>query len=637
MTDPGSSTDSQTDEPLALASVFPTATVDDWRAQLTKVLERSGRRIADPAAPEGSIRTTVDGDIELDALYVPDNSFEAALPGFEPFTRGATPLGSVATGWDIRQLHCDPDAARSNKLILDDLENGVSSLWLLVGTGAIAVEDLPRVLEGVALDLITVSISSWDDTVATVEKLMEIAREAGVDPSTLKINAGLDPLHLAAAYGLEASVDGLAVQAATVRELAPSSVPVTVDSSVYFDAGSTHVQELAYSIATGVAYLRELVADEASIDAALESLEFRYAIDDDQFTNIAKLRAARQLWGQVAKSSGASPQVRGQRQHAATAVSMYTKYDPWVNMLRGTIACFAAATGGADAITVFPFDSRAGLPDSFARRIARNTQSVLAEESNIGRVVDPAGGSPYIESLTTELAENAWALFQRLERDGGIISALNSGSIAAAIEQARHERDERVAKRKEPITGVSEFPNLGENLPQRDDVDVSFLGDRQPGEHALGLRFKSEVFDQFRDLSEATLESTGSRPTVFMATVGPVAAHTARENFATNLLAAGGIDTIKGPVNASPDEVAASFAAAGTPVACVAANDALYAEAGDELIKALREAGATSILLAGKADKIDGLDAGVDIELFMGCDAAAAIQLTLDQLGVQSG
>lgn len=633
MTDENSSID----EPLALASVFPAASIDDWREQLTKVLERSGRRIANPGAPEESIRAFVDGDIEVDALYVPDNSSEAPLPGFGPFTRGATPLGSVANGWDIRQLHCDPDAARSNRLILDDLENGVSSLWLLVGPSAIAVEDLPRVLEGVALDLITVSISSWGDTVAAVTKLVEIARETGVDPSALKINAGLDPLCLAAMYGTAPSLDGLAGQATTVRELVPTSIPLTVDTSGYFDAGSTHVQELAYSLATGVAYLRELVSNGASVDKALESLEFRYAIDDDQFTNIAKLRAARQLWGQVAKSSGASPKVRGQRQHAITAVCIYTKYDPWVNMLRGTIACFAAATGGADAITVFPFDARHGLPDSFSRRVARNTQSVLAEESNIGRVVDPAGGSPYIESLTAELANRAWELFQQIERDGGMVTALQSGAIAAAIEQSREDRYRRVAKRKEPITGVSEFPNLGEALPEREIPDLSFPSELEPGPNALGLRFRDEVFTQFRDLSEATLESTGSRPTVFMATIGPIAAHTARENFATNLLAAGGIDTIKGPVNASPDEVAASFATAGTPVACLAASDALYAEGGDELIKALREAGATSILLAGKADKIDGLDAGVDIELFMGCDAAAAIQLTLDQLGVQSG
>lgn len=625
------------EEVLALASVFPTATVDDWRAQLTKVLERSGRRIADPATPEKAIRTIVDGEIELDPLYTPDTSTELPLPGFEPFTRGSTALGSVENGWDVRQLHCDPDAIKTNKLILDDLENGVSSLWLLVGTGAIAVSDLPLALEGVMLDLITISISSWDDTVSAVQKIVEIAQERGIDATNLKINAGLDPLHLAAAYGLEASSDGLAGQVATIRELAPNSIPVTVDSSVYFDAGSTHVQELAYSIATGLAYLRELVAGGSSVDEALESIEFRYAIDDDQFTGIAKLRAARQMWGQVAKSSNAGPRIRGQRQHAATAVSMYTKYDPWVNMLRGTIACFAAATGGADAVTVFPFDSRAGLPDSFARRVARNTQSVLAEESNIGRVVDPAGGSSYVESLTSELASRAWALVQQLEREGGIVAALNSGSIATAIEQVRARREERIAKRKEPITGVSEFPNLGEVLPERDDVDVSFLSDRQPGVNALGLRFKSEAFETFRDLSEATLASTGSRPSVFIATLGPVAAHTARENFATNLLAAGGIDTIKGPIGADVAEVAAAFTAAGTPVACVAASDTLYSESGDELIKALRDAGATSIVLAGKADKIDGLDEVVDTELFMGCDAAAAIQRTFDQLGVQSG
>ena len=632
--------DSANDSPLELASVFPPATAEDWRAQLTKVLERSGRRIADPAAPDATIRTTIDSDgnsgIQLEPLYIPDYSHEQPLPGFEPFTRGATVLGSVATGWDVRQLHCDPDPANSNKLILDDLENGVSSLWLLTGQGGIAVDDLSRALEGVALDLITVSITSWDETVATVEKLVEIALKAGVDPAALKINAGLDPVSLAALFGTAAATEGLAGQVKTIRELAAATVPVTVDSTVYFESGSTHIQELAYSIATGVAYLRELVASGLSVDDALNCIEFRYGIDDDQFTGIAKLRAARQLWGQVAKASGAGPNTRGQRQHAVTAVSMYTKYDPWVNMLRGTVACFAAATGGADAITVFPFDSRAGLPDSFARRIARNTQSVLHDESNIGRVVDPAGGSPYVESLTTELAGKAWTLFQQVEREGGIAAALHSGAIAVAIEQSREARNARVAKRSEPITGVSEFPNLGEALPEREQYPVKSTDQNKPTERAISLRFKSEVFDRFREESDAALKATGKRPAVFMATLGPVAAHTARENFAANLLNAGGIETTRGPIDVDPATITTAFTESGSSVACLAASDGLYAEQGDELIKALRAAGAQSILLAGKTNRVDGLTAQVDTELFMGCDAVAVLDSAYDALGVRN-
>lgn len=638
------------EETLALASVFPAASTDQWRDQLTKVLERSGRKINNAALPEESIQTVIDGGIVLDVLYVPDSTdgqTEQPLPGFDPFTRGATTLGAVANGWDVRQLHSDPDPKRTNKMILDDLENGVSSIWLLVGDQGIAVHDLAQVLDGVELDLIDIVIQAADSAAqpetiirdATAE-IAKVALTTGTDLDQIALHAGLDPLSAVAGTGAAADLSTLAATTATINEQFPKATSITVDSTTYFNAGSTSIQELAFSIATGITYLRTLVESGLTIDEALRQIEFRYAIDDDQFTGIAKLRAARNLWGQIVQHCGASTQSHEQTQHAVTAKTMFTKYDPWVNMLRGTIACFAAATGGASAITVLPFDTRAGLPDSFARRVARNTQSVLHDESNIGRVVDPAGGSTYVEELTTKLAAAAWELFQQLEANGGMAAAIESGFVTEQIDQARLNREVLIATRKEPITGVSEFPNLNETLLDRETEPASINQETTNSATAptntLRSHFRAEAFEEFRDKSNRILTESGSRPKVFMATLGPIAAHTARENFATNLLTAGGVETVKGPIDTDVAATAQAFKLIDTPVACLAASDQLYSAAGDELIQALRNAGATTILLAGKTHRIPELHEPVDIELFLGCDAIEILENIYAKLGVHN-
>jgi methylmalonyl-CoA mutase len=202
---------------------------------------------------------------------------------------------------------------------------------------------------------------------------------------------------------------------------------VVVDGTVFADAGASAVEELGCAVAAGVAYLRALTSQGLGVDEAFGQLEFRLSATADQFTTIAALRAARRLWDRVGESSGVAPEARGMRQHAVTSSVMTTRHDPWVNMLRTTVACFAAGVGGAEVVTVQPFDAALGLPDPFARRIARNTQSLLVEEGSLARVVDPAGGSWYVESLTEDLAQAAWAWFTEIERAGGLVAAQSSG------------------------------------------------------------------------------------------------------------------------------------------------------------------------------------------------------------------
>jgi methylmalonyl-CoA mutase len=384
---------------------------------------------------------------------------------------------------------------------------------------------------------------------------------------------------------------------------------LTVDATPYHDAGGSDAQELGVALATGLAYLRALTDAGLSIEAALDQIEFRYAASADQFLTIAKFRAARRAWARVAQACGAVGD--RQRQHAVTSTAMMTARDPWVNMLRTTLACFGAGIGGADAVTVTPFDAMLGVPDSFGRRIARNTQSLLLEEAHLGRVVDPAGGSGYVEALTNELANTAWSWFQEIERAGGIGAALSGGLIAERLEATWAQRQHNIAHRRDAIIGVSEFPNLAEVLPKRQALP--------PVPTRLPTHRYAEAFESLRDAADAHAASTGARPRVVLAALGTPAAYGARVSFAQNLFAAGGIQTV----------VADPASATGT-VVCVCGTDKAYAASAEDVARSLREQGVAHVWLAGRPASYEGVDAYI----YTGCDAIAVLTTVLTQLGV---
>jgi methylmalonyl-CoA mutase len=292
---------------------------------------------------------------------------------------------------------------------------------------------------------------------------------------------------------------------------------------------------------------------------------------------------------------------------------MMTRRDPWVNMLRTTIATLAAGVGGADAVTVLPFDHAVGLPDAFARRIARNTSTILVEESHLSRVIDPAGGSWYVERLTDELAHAGWEFFRHIEQLGGQAAALRSGRLAEDLAETWAARSAKLAERREPITGVSEFPNLGEKPVQRAPAP-------EPPSGGLPRVRRDEAYEALRARSDAHLAATGSRPRIFLATIGPAAAHTARSTFASNLFQAGGIEPV----------TSGSFEESGATEACLCSSDALYEEQAAQTAATLRAAGAGHVFLAGRPGQYTDVDAYV----FAGCDAVAVLSATLDRMGV---
>ncbi|MFI8962408.1 methylmalonyl-CoA mutase family protein [Streptomyces sp. NPDC053493] len=605
------------DDGLSLAAEFPAATHAQWQRLVAGVLSRSGKDIPDTEA-EDALSTVLEDGLRARPLYTADTAGTAGdgvpdpgLPGFAPFVRSGRAEGNTAGGWDVRQRHrsADPEA------VLTDLENGVTSLWLAVGPGGIPVAELDRVLDGVYLDLAPVVLDAGSETAAAAQELLSLYARRGVAPEAARGNLGADPLGTEARTGSAYDGDAFAATVALARlcaESYPGLRALTVDALPYHEAGGSAAQELGASLATGVAYLRALVDGGLSLEQALGQLEFRYAATADQFLTIAKLRAARRLWARVAEASGA-PAAGAQVQHAVTSPVMMSARDPWVNMLRATVATLAAGVGGAESVTVHPFDHSLGLPDAFARRIARNTSTILVEESHLARVIDPAGGSWYVEQLTDELAHAAWDFFQQIERTGGQTACLRSGWVEERLSATWAERSKALAKRREPVTGVSEFPHLAEKPVVREPAPA------EPGGGLPRVR-RDEAYEALRARSDAHLAATGARPRVYLAALGPAAAHTARLTFAANLFQAGGIEPV----------TEGSFEDSGATEACLCSSDALYEERAEAEAAALRAAGAAHVTLAGRPASYDGVDAYV----FAGCDAVAVLSATLDRMGV---
>ncbi|MFE5596052.1 methylmalonyl-CoA mutase family protein [Streptomyces sp. NPDC056549] len=597
------------DDGLSLASEFPDAPHEQWQHLVAGVLRKSGKEVSGAAA-EDALSTLLEDGLGTRPLYTArDTAPDPGLPGFAPFVRGGRAEGNTGGGWGVRQRHATAD----NEAVLADLENGVTSLWLGVGGAGIPVSSLDGVLDGVYLDLAPVVLDAGAETPAAAERLFRLYEERGVAPEAARGNLGADPLGHEARTGRPdydlASVAGLARRCADTY---PGLRALTVDALPYHEAGGSAAQELGCSLATGVAYLRGLTAAGLSVTEACGQLEFRYAASADQFLTIAKLRAARRLWARVAEACGA-PEAGAQRQHAVTSPVMMTRRDPWVNMLRTTIATLAAGVGGADSVTVLPFDDALGLPDAFARRIARNTSTVLIEESHLSRVIDPAGGSWYVERLTDELAHAAWEFFQTIERAGGQEAALRSGAVGERLAETWAARSKKLATRREPITGVSEFPHLAEKPVDRAPAPEAPSG-------GLPRVRRDEAYEELRARSDAHLAATGARPRVFLAALGPAASHSARLTFAANLFQAGGIEAV----------TEGTFEESGAPEACLCSSDALYEEKAEATAEELRAAGAGHVLLAGRPASY----AGVDTYVFAGCDAVALLSTTLDRMGV---
>lgn len=619
-------------EELTFAGDFAVPTHGEWEAAVAKVLNRN-RPPDKQLSPEKAVArlrsTTVDGQT-LAPLYTRDDEhLPTGVPGCPPFTRGTTIRQGDMDAWDVRGLYEDPDASQTRKDIAADLERGVTSLWLRVDPDAIAPQDIPTVLSGVYLDLAKVEVSSRTDQIAAADALLGHVERSGGSTETIVLGLGLDPIGQAALQGTTPTLDPLPGYAMHAMHYKRSRA-ISVDGTIWHNAGAGDIHEIAWSIATATEYARYLIDHRLSPDDAFDTINFRVTAACDEFATIARLRALRTCWNRVGEVLGVSPEHRGARQHAVSSWREITRDDPHVNILRGSISAFSAAVGGAEATTVLPFDNAWGLPDDFSRRIARNTQILLAEESNVGRVNDPSGGSYYVEHLSTQFAQQAWTEFQRIEAMGGMARFVAEKAWPDTLDALNTERMKRLATRTKPITGVSEFPKIDETpLPARPRPAA-------PARAGVAWTRDAEVFEQLRDRT-AGATAAGAAPAVFLACLGTRRDFGPREGFASNVFHIAGLPTPECE-GGSVEEIVAAWRAAHTPVVCLCSSAKVYAEQALPVARALREAGATAVYLAGSLTEL-GEDAhaahdAISGTVAMGMDVVTTLTSILDTLGV---
>lgn len=600
-----------------------------WRRAVAGVLAKSSRKDpADlPAEPERLLDSKTYEGFPVRPLYTALDALpEAPLPGDWPFIRGGDAHRDVLSGWKVVEEFppggTQASAAVANATILGALVDGVSALLLRVGPAGIAAADLDRALEGVYLELAPVILDAGPDFRSAADALLALV--GGADAAVgakLSIDLGADPLTAQLSGRPAADLDDVLAVARTVSAR-PGIRTVTVDGPAFADRGANAGWEIAATFAAGAEYLRLLTDAGLPVGEALRQISFRLVADDDQFMTIAKFRAARQLWGRVAEVLG-HRDCGAATMHSVTSRAMMTQRDPWVNMLRTTVAAFGAGVGGADTVLVLPFDEAipGGLPTvsvDFARRIARNTQLLLLEESHVGRVLDPAGGSWFVEDLTETLAGQAWSNFQDIESRGGFREAIDH--IAAQIELVRVERAGDIAHRRTAITGVNEFANLAEApLAQGDSP---------------GVQRYAAAFEALRNRSDTHLERSGTRPRVLLLPLGPLAEHNIRTTFAANLLASGGIEAVN-PGTVDALRVPEATADAGVAIAVICGSDARYGAEAAAIVEAARAAGCEQVYLAGPEKAVADLpaDARPDGYLTAKVDAVEELSTLLTRLG----
>ncbi len=460
---------------MPLAGEFPAASEGAWRKRVDAVLKGA-------VFEKRLCSWTADG-IAIAPLYMRGDASEARRPTPSP--------------WTVMQRADHPDAGKANAQALEDLNHGASGLDLVFagapaahgfGIGAVDRMAIARVLAEIRIDAIALTLAAGQDGAKAAKALAEWIATQPVDPERLILSFGLDPIGAGA------------VQDAIDREYVPALQDIVAglraqhftgpyahaSGTIWHDAGASEAQELALVLATGVAYLRAL--ERLPDDALKRAISIGLAADQDMFLTLAKFRAARLLWSRVLSAAGLGTD--SLVIHGETSWRMMAVPDPHMNILRATAAVFGAALGGADRITVLPFSLAQGLPDEFARRIARNTQTILQEESDLWRVSDPASGSGYVEHLTRSLCSEAWALFQDLERRDGIAAAIESGFVASLIATKREERLARVESKAETIIGVTRYRPAHELPPAIEDVARRPIGSGSLAAHRLAEKFE---------------------------------------------------------------------------------------------------------------------------------------------------
>lgn len=642
--------------------------------------------------------------IELKPLYVQKDvenlSHVNDLPGEGSFVRGADYLRNSAKAWDIAQEITGRSVKQFNKAIIEDLKRGQTMVNLVVdeatkrGYDADEAEEALVGLNGVPV----ASINDLRDALANIDlkehrlfmqtgisalplyaSLVAYANDQNINIKDLVAFIGLDPIGSIASsgksrLGIKRLYNTMAQLAKWSNENSPNIKMIYIQAELYHNAGGSATEELAFALATGVEYINEMLERGLEIDEIANQMYFSFAVGSNVFMEIAKLRAARMLWSKIVESFGGSKQAQKMYIHVRSSSWTKTVYDPYVNMLRTTTEAFAGAVGGANSMHVSPFDEAIRPDDTFSRRIARNTQIILQEESLLNQVVDPAGGSWYVESLTDALASKAWEQFQEVEKSGGMYEALIAGLIQQKVTDTRNQKKKNIEYRKDRIVGTNMYPNLDEKPLQvreaiedfktplieelkaqkaanREDIVkalgvvkaavtndgqlvsafinaaamgatvgemIDVLAENCKGAEVEKLTFQrgAKCFEQLRQASESYKEKNGQYPKVFFANLGSIPKHKARADFSAGFFAAGGFESVTTSGFASSEEAVKAALESGIDIVTICGTDEQYEEFVPVIAKELKNNNKDIyILVAGKPSpelESQYVEAGVD-------------------------
>lgn len=625
-----------------LAGKLPEFDRDDWFSLVNKALRGSEF--------ESELVTSTRDGLTVKPLYTLEDDLgadHAGIPAFAPLTCGprATPSDPA---WDVCQIYTESNPDDANKTIRDDLNQGVTSLLAKIaapgqsGIEIRSLDDIRRLLDGVNVGEVQLALQAGAHSFEISDLMVNYWQEPDLAAKQPLFALNADPLGtLARDGGLDLNLDQAFEQLKALFERIGNnfsgSTILLADGRPYHNAGASEAQEIASVAATLVAYLRGLESYGLSPQSILERSAVFMTADADQFLTIAKLRAVRRVVWRLADACNAGEGAKAIPLNVQTSERMMAGRDVHVNMLRTTVACAGAVLGGADAITVLPYTWALGLADAFARRIARNTHAVLRDESALGRVLDPAGGSWYVEQLTDKLSNESWRLFQEIESNGGLVSALQDGYLQGIIRKTATERERDLAISELELTGINAFPDLSEAaIKVEPHPHPEELEDPAITVEPIPLRRLSEPFERLRDASDAYTSQQGNCPKMFLATLGQQSDFNDRASYAKNFFAAGGIDaTLSGGYDTAK-AAADAFGENSAQIACLCSSDGVYESMAEDTAGALRASGAKHIYLVGRPGEMRQAykQSGIETFLHKGCDMLGALKNVHDILGI---
>jgi len=516
------------------------------------------------------------------------------MPGNYPFVRGKKINNN---DWYIRQNILVDDIKKANEKALDILMKGINSLgFILDPRKEYSQDDLDLLLKNIFAEIVEINFEPGQNALNLIENHYEMLRKYNRSFAKVYGSINFDPLGHLVKQGV--FIENEEKDFETARELIkiashlPHFSVLGVNGNYFHDAGSSIVQELAFSLSSGVEYLTRLTESGLSINDVAPNIKFTFGIGSDYFIEIARLRAARLLWAHIVKAYGpSSNEVCKMNIHAVTSEWNMTVYDPHVNMLRSTTEAMSAIIGGVDSLTVRPFDLSSGTSGIFSERIAKNLQLLLKEESYLDKVTDPSGGSYYIENLTEKIVQNAWQLFLKVEERGGFFHALKDGYIQKVISETANTRNHDIATRKEFLLGTNQYPIFGESIdkekirgirekkiPDQDKVLTEPIHIYRGAEPFENLRMRTDIFAE-----------SNPRPAAFMFTYGSLAMRMARSQFARNFFACAGYEVMDNPGFNTIEEGIEACSKSEARIVVICSSDDQYPEIAPVIFDALKE------------------------------------------------